>query len=383
MANESANEYVKRVEEKAARVLEAEAATVDAEGRWPERSIAAVTEAGLLSLTLPAEAGGLGAGMREFAAVTEQLARSCASTAMIYLMHICGAQVIVASQSPNREAALEQIISDGALATLAISERGSRSHFWAPVSRALRHDGAITLNCEKSFVTSAGQADYYVTSSGALDAQTPLDSTLYLVEKSAPGLQVSGRWNGIGLRGNASAPMRLSECRVQESQQLTPDGAGFKAMMEIVLPFFQIGSAAVSLGIAEAAFASAVKHTSTARLEHLGESLAGAIPGIRARLARMRLTIDSARGFLNQALSKIESGSEDAMLAVLGVKAVAAEAAIEVTDEAMRACGGAAFSRQLTVERNFRDARAASIMAPTTDVLYDFIGKAVAGIPLF
>jgi alkylation response protein AidB-like acyl-CoA dehydrogenase len=71
------------------------------------------------------------------------------------------------------------------------------------------------------------------------------------------------------------------------------------------------------------------------------------------------------------------------MLAVLGVKAVASENALRVTDEAMRACGGAAFGRQLSVERNFRDARAASVMAPTTEVLYDFIGKALSGLPLF
>ena len=71
------------------------------------------------------------------------------------------------------------------------------------------------------------------------------------------------------------------------------------------------------------------------------------------------------------------------MLAILGVKAVASENAIHVTDEAMRACGGAAFGRQLSIERHFRDARAASIMAPTTEILYDFIGKALSGLPLF
>jgi alkylation response protein AidB-like acyl-CoA dehydrogenase len=82
-------------------------------------------------------------------------------------------------------------------------------------------------------------------------------------------------------------------------------------------------------------------------------------------------------------LSRVEKGAPDTMLFVLGCKATSAEMALDVTDEAMRACGGAAFSRNLWVERNFRDARAASIMAPTTDVLYDFIGKAVAGLPLF
>jgi alkylation response protein AidB-like acyl-CoA dehydrogenase len=97
----------------------------------------------------------------------------------------------------------------------------------------------------------------------------------------------------------------------------------------------------------------------------------------------MQLARDSASAYLDRTLSKIEEHAPDAMLFVLGVKAIAAEAAIEVTDEAMRACGGAAFGRQLSVERNFRDARAASVMAPTTDVLYDFIGKAIAGLPLF
>jgi len=82
-------------------------------------------------------------------------------------------------------------------------------------------------------------------------------------------------------------------------------------------------------------------------------------------------------------LTRIEKGSADTMLFILGSKAIAAETALTVTDEAMRACGGAAFSRDLSIERNFRDARAASIMAPTTDGLYDFIGKALAGLPLF
>ena len=68
---------------------------------------------------------------------------------------------------------------------------------------------------------------------------------------------------------------------------------------------------------------------------------------------------------------------------MLESKACAAETALDVTDACMRLCGGAAFSRHLPVERFFRDARAGAVMAPTTDVLYDFIGKALVGMPLF
>jgi alkylation response protein AidB-like acyl-CoA dehydrogenase len=79
----------------------------------------------------------------------------------------------------------------------------------------------------------------------------------------------------------------------------------------------------------------------------------------------------------------VETVRPDASLRVLESKACAGETANEVLDLAMRVCGGAAFRKEVGVERYFRDARAAGIMAPTTDVLYDFIGKAVCGLPLF
>jgi len=364
-------------------VLDQEARPTDAEGKWPERCIKILAESGLLGLTMPADAGGGGAGMRKFAEVTEKIAEHCASTAMIYLMHVCGAQVIAASSSPRRNYLVKQIASGKAVATLAFSEKGSRSHFWAPVSRALHNSRGVVLNCDKSFVTSAGHADYYVVSSGSLDGKTVMDSTLYLIEKNTPGIEWSAAWNGVGLRGNASSAMLIRKCHLDESARLTNEGEGFNSMMEVVLPWFQVGSSAVSIGIAEAAFASSVAHTGSARFEHLNETLASSIPGIRVRLARMRLTLDSARAYLDHTLTRIEKGSADTMLFILGSKAIAAETALTVTDEAMRACGGAAFSRDLSIERNFRDARAASIMAPTTDGLYDFIGKALAGLPLF
>ena len=364
-------------------VLDQEARRTDAEGKWPEQSMKTLAESGMLGLTLPQEAGGGSAGMRKFAEVTERIAAHCASTAMIYLMHVCGAQTIAASASPRRAEILQKMASGKAVATLAFSEKGSRSHFWAPVSRAAQNSRGVVLNCDKSFVTSAGHADYYVVSSLAVDAKGPVDSTLYLVEKNASGIELGDSWNGIGLRGNASAPMAIRNCHIDENARLTKEGEGFAAMMQVVLPWFQIGSAAVSIGIAEASFTAAVAHAGSAKLEHLNASLASAVPGIRARLAQMRLAIDSARGYLDQTLTRIEKGAPDVMLFVLGAKATAAEMALRVTDEAMRVCGGAAFSRDMTIERNFRDARAASIMAPTTDVLYDFIGKAVTGLPLF
>jgi alkylation response protein AidB-like acyl-CoA dehydrogenase len=350
-------------------VLKKNASSVDSGAKWPEESIRAITDAGLM---MPAD-------MREFADTTRRFAQSCTSSAMIYLMHVCAMQVIAAS--PNVQLA-GKVSSERALTTLAFSEKGSRSHFWAPVSRAHQNGKGIEIDADKSFVTSAGRADYYVVATGSVGGKSATESTLYLVKRGTDGVDTVGEWKGLGLRGNSSAPMKF-KCAVDESSRLTEEGGGFKAVLEIVLPWFQIGSAAVSIGIAEAALAGAIQHATSARLEHMGGSLAALVPEIRARLARMLLAVDESRAYLDQTLTKIEMQSPDAMLGVLGAKAVASENAIKVTDEAMRACGGAAFGSQLTVERNFRDARAASVMAPTTEILYDFIGKALSGLPLF
>jgi alkylation response protein AidB-like acyl-CoA dehydrogenase len=96
----------------------------------------------------------------------------------------------------------------------------------------------------------------------------------------------------------------------------------------------------------------------------------------------MQIKADLSEALLADTLAAMAANRPDTMLRVLECKAAAGEAANEVLDLAMRVCG-AAFRKEVGVERFFRDARAAGVMAPTTDVLYDFLGKAVCGMPLF
>jgi alkylation response protein AidB-like acyl-CoA dehydrogenase len=184
------------------------------------------------------------------------------------------------------------------------------------------------------------------------------------------------------LRGNDSSPVTADGVRVPASAMLGDDGKGFDVMMGAVLPVFQVLTAACSVGLMEAAVQRAAGHASVTRHADSGGSLAE-LPTIRANLARMRLRADMSRALLEDTVAAVDGKRADAMLRVLESKAGAGEAANEVLDLAMRVCGGAAFRKEAGVERLFRDARAAGIMAPTTDVLYDFIGKAVCGLPLF
>jgi alkylation response protein AidB-like acyl-CoA dehydrogenase len=368
----------------AERVLSPAARQNDKEGRFSVEAVAAFAPAGLLGLMLPTEVGGAALGPRTFAAVVATLAEADASVAMVYLMHICATATIAAARAGATVAStLEQIAAGRHLSTLAFSEAGSRSHFWAPLSRARRNGAGVYLTARKSWVTSAGHAQSYVVSSLAPEGKGPTDSTLYLVSAGAPGLSIAGPWDGLGMRANASAPMSLEECAVPAAQQLTDDGAGFGAMLQVVLPLFNLGSAAVSLGLCRAAVAATATHLKTARFEHLGQSLGESLPTLRAQLATMQIETDGLAARLDDVVDHLERPRDTTMLRVLECKAAAGDTAIAVTSAAMRVCGGAAFSKHMSVERVFRDAHAGAVMAPTSDVLREFIGKAVLGMPLF
>jgi len=373
-----------KTKEIAERVLAPAAGQNDKEGRFSTEAVDALGRAGLLGLTLPTEFGGTGLGPRTFAAVTAKLAEADASVAMVYLMHICATATITVARANAAVAQILQEIASGRhLSTLAFSEPGSRSHFWAPVSRARRNGSGVRITAKKSWVTSAGCAQSYVVSSLAPEGAGPTDSTLYLVPAAARGLTVEGSWDGLGLRANASAPMRLDDCEVPYELHLTNDGGGFRTMLDVVLPQFNLGVAAVALGICRAVVAATAAHLRSARFEHLGQSLGESLPTLRAQLAIMQIDTDGLSARVDDLVDHLERPRETTLLRVLETKAAAGDTAIAVTSTAMRVCGGAAFSKRMIIERLFRDAHAGAVMAPTGDVLREFIARAVLGMPLF
>jgi alkylation response protein AidB-like acyl-CoA dehydrogenase len=369
--------YLATLEQVIADVVAPAAVDIDQTGAFPGAAVAALGASGLLGLISATEVGGQGQAHRAATLVVERLARECASTAMVVCMHYAGTAVIEAYGPRHIR---EAIAAGRHLTTLAFSEAGSRSHFWAPISTAVASNGHVQLNAQKSWATAAGQVASYVWSSRPLATEGA--STIWLVPADSAGLSIPAPFNGMGLRGNHSSPVAAAGVVIPRAAMLGPDGGGFDIMMGIVLPYFQLMNAGFSVGTIEAATSKAAAHVGGTTLQHAGQALAD-LPTIRAYIARMRIKTDMARALLLDTIAALESGRADVQLRVLEVKAAAGEMATEVTDLAMRVCGGAAFRKEVGVERHFRDARAATVMAPTTDVLYDFIGKAVCGMPLF
>ena len=371
-------EYSAALERICSETIASDATDVDHQGKFPERGLKALAGAGLMGAVSATEVGGLGLGPRGAAAIVGRIAQECGSTAMVMCMHFCGTAVLEAyGERDVRRAAA----SGAHLSTLAFSEAGSRSHFWAPVSTARKNGNGIVLDARKSWVTSASKATSYVWSSQPLQANGGL-STIWLVPAATPGIRVQGPFDGLGLRGNDSSPVSANDARVPESAMLGKDGRGFDIMMGTVLPLFNVLNAACSVGIMEAAVQRTAQHATSVRLADVESTLAE-LPTIRNYIARMHVKTSMARALMDDTITALETGRGDTTLCVLACKAGAGEAALEVAETAMRVCGGAAYRKDLAVERFFRDAHAASVMGPTTDVLYDFIGKAVCGMKLF
>jgi alkylation response protein AidB-like acyl-CoA dehydrogenase len=367
--------------------IAAAAPDVDRAGRFPEEAMRSLARDGLQALGVPPEWGGPGGGPRDFVDATEQVAAACASAGMVFVMHVVATQTLLAGTAADdpdgpRHEALRAIVRGEHLSTLAYSERGSRGHFWAQVSRARVEGDDVVIDADKSFATAAGHVDSYVLATGAGGADDPLVTELYLVAGDAPGLTVPRRFDGLGLRGNASAPLELRSVRVPPARRLGPPASGLGLMLEVTLPWFVLGSAACSVGIAGAALEAAIAHATHGRFEHLGTSLAD-VPGVRARLAQAAIRHRESRALLREVARQVADGSPEAQAGVLALKAAAAGMAEEVTELCLRVGGGAAYAKYGPLERHFRDARAAALMAPTTDLLHDFLGKALCGQELF
>ncbi len=177
--------------------------------------------------------------------------------------------------------------------------------------------------------------------------------------------------------------MMLDDCAVPYELQLTDDSAGFQTMLDVVLPRFNLGMAAVALGLCRAAVAATATHLKNARFEHMGQSLGESLPTLRAQLAMMQIDTAGLSARIDDLVEHLERPRDMTMLRVLETKAAAGDVAIGVTSTAMRVCGGTAFSKHMIIERLFRDAHAGAVMAPTGDVLREFIARVVLGMPLF
>ena len=354
------------------------AAEIDRERRFPEDHFEILAKAGLTGLLVPEPLGGLGGNLQTLAVVCEDIGAASASTGLCFLMHACGTSVIASKATPDQaQRWLQPAAAGEMLATLAFSERATGAHFYAPEISAQKSNGSFVLNGKKSFVTNGGHAGLYPV---LVNASGDPGLDIMVVTPDLGGVSFAGEWDGVGMAGNSSIQLILDNVEVPGENLLGNEGDGLGMVFGVVPPFL-VGLAGVNVGIAQAALDAAVEHAKNRK--HLSGQTLVEVPIIQEYLAEMSLETEKARVLVARAARAADAGEESATLLVFLAKIAATEAAIEVTNKAMQVCGGQGYTRSLPLERYWRDARAGAVMAPTNEVLKEWVGKLLAGLPLF
>ena len=358
------------------------AAETDEHARWPRHTFDALATSGLLGLHVDEATGGLGQGLQGLALVCETLGISCASSAMCFGMHSVATAVIAAKPTQSqRDHYLVPIAEGRHITTIALSEAGSGVHFYLPQTRLVEQDDCYVVEGTKHFVTSAGHASSYVISTMVEEEGADGDFSCIVVDGGSPGLSWQEPWSGLGMRGNSSSSLALESVVVPRENLLGERGDQVWYIFEVVAPYFLMAMAGTYLGVAQAALDYATHHMRTRIYAQTGETLAN-VTVMQHRIAELWMTVEKTRLLIYNAARLGDLGDPSALLAILTAKADAADTAVRVTNEAMTICGGIAYRANDQLARLLRDARASHIMAPPTDVLKTWAGRAMLGLPL-
>lgn len=359
------------------------AAQVDQKCEWPAHSMKALGEAGLLGLQVPAALGGHGQGLLGLSVITETIGRVCPSSALCFGMHCVGTAVIAAKATPYQQDHYLRAIAEGRhITTLALSEQGSGAHLYLPETRIETDGKHYLVSGTKQFVTNGGHADSYVVSTVASgESNESGDFSCLVIDRDSQGMDWLDAWEGFGMRGNSSRPLRLDQVPVPMENLLGEEGDQVWYVFEVVAPFFLMAMAGTYLGVAQSALDAAGEHLRARRYSHSGEALRD-VEALQIRYAEMWLELEKTRALIREAARRGDMGDPDALPFILSCKAAAGETAVTLANEAMTICGGAAYRDNSRVAQILRDARAAHIMTPTTDLLKLWAGRSLLGLPL-
>lgn len=378
------DELIEKAKILASGIVAEEAPDVDEHGKWPEHSIRAIQEAGLGGLVVPKECGGLGQGLYGLVRIGEVLGQVSGSTSLCFGMHCVGSAVIAAKATESQKKQYLEPIAEGRhLTTLTLSEPGTGAHFYYPQTQLLPlPDQKFMVKGKKSFITNGGHADSYVVSTLAAHPDAaPSQFSCVVVDKDTKGMVWGPEWTGLGMRGNSSRSLELKDAIIPGDRLLGEQGDQLWYIFNVVAPYFLIAMSGTYLGIAQAAFEEARRHLMSRIYSHSGAGL-GQVHILQHRIGSLWAKIERTRRLMYHAAAEGDKGEFSALPAILSAKAEVACCVTEVVNEAMTLSGGIAYQQRSRLEVLLRDARAAHVMSPTTDLLYTWLGRAILEQPI-
>ena len=341
------------------------AAEIDRDHRFPDELIPKMAALNILGVPFAQEYGGAGADNVSYVIALEELARVCASTAIIVSGHTSlGTWPIVEFGSPAQKERYAGRLAAGAmLGAFALTEPGAGTDAAAGRTTAVVNADGYVLNGSKIFITNGGYAGVYIVTAMTDPAAGTRGISAFLVEPDAPGFSVGEREHKMGIKASSTTPLYFSDCRIPRDALLGAEGQGFRIAMA-ALDGGRIGVAAQALGIAQGALDAAVAYAKE-RVQ-FGKPIAS-LQAIQWMIADMATEIDAARLLVYRAAWNKDNGLPYGQAAAMA-KLFASETATRVADRAIQIHGGYGYTESYPVERAYRDAKVTELYEGTSEV---------------
>ena len=357
------------------------AAEFDETGEFPVKTIRKMGEMGLMGIEVPEEYGGAGMDALAYVLALEEICKADAAHGTIMSVNnslFCFG-ILKFGTEAQKQKYVRGVASGQAVGAYSLTEPMSGSDAGTMRSRAVREGDQYVINGRKSWVTSAPVAKYIVVFTMTAPEKKQRGITAFIVETDKPGFAVGKKEPKLGIRASATSEIVFEDYHISTENRLGEEGEGFKIAMA-VLDAGRIGIASQALGIAEAAYEASLMYAR--EREAFGQKI-GEFQGISFKLADMKTRLEAARLLIyNAAMAKERSkqtGERFTLEASLA-KLFASEMAMFVTHAAVQIHGGLGYSKELPIERYFRDAKITEIYEVTSEIQRLVIARMVSGL---
>ena len=341
------------------------AAEIDKTERFPEETVAAMAEMGLMGIPFPEEYGGAGMDNLSYAQCVEELSKVCASTGVIVSAHtsLCATPIYLFGTEEQKKKYLVSLARGEKIGAFGLTEPGAGTDASGQKTTAVLDGDHYVLNGSKVFITNAGPAETYVVMAMTDKEKGNHGISAFIVEKGFPGFSIGKHEDKMGIRASSTCELIFEDCIVPKENLLGEEGKGFKIAM-MTLDGGRIGIASQALGIAQGAIDEAKAYVQT-RVQ-FGKRLAQ-FQNVQFELADMQAKTDAARLLVYRAACAKDNHEPYSHLAAMA-KLVASETASDVTRRVVQIFGGYGYTRDYPVERMMRDAKITEIYEGTSEV---------------
>ena len=346
--------------------IKPKAAEIDEKKEFPWDTVKIYAKNGILTPLLPKKYGGIEAEYLLFSMILEEIAKVCASSALILIAQADGMLPILCSGSENLKNEYLPRFAKDTLAAFAATEPNAGSDILSMRTRAVRKGDAYVINGQKCFTTNGSIADIIIVYTYTEPDKRHKGITPFVVEKGSKGLGYGKNENKMGMRGTINSQLFFEDLIVPEKNRVGEEGKGFGNMMK-ALDTSRLFSASQAVGLAQGAIDEAVSY-SRQRVQ-FGQPISR-IQGIQFMIADMVASTESARLLTYQAARYLDKQKQSQIPKFCAMaKFIASDTAMRVTTDAVQVMGGYGYMKDYPVERMMRDAKLIQIYTGTNQIM--------------